>query len=105
MKRVLKTPARIKGIYIGSAGSDVTTAGSRIVISLRATDGTVRTIIELRETAINRDFSGSSTQRNVVQSQTVTFPPIEAKEIRVNMNGNGWFNFERTMLFAEGCTA
>ena len=105
MTRILKAPAMIKGIYVGAAGSDVTTAGSRILILLKGPSGNQYVALDTREAAINRDFSGRSTQRTVLQSPTITFPPFETKEIRIVMTGNGWFLFQRAMLFVEGCTA
>lgn len=101
--RVLKNPATVYGFYLGSAGSDVKTAGSTLRISARKPDGSLVVLYDLRGAAVNRAFSGSGT--GIVTSPvTVTFPPVEVKSLRVDMTGNGWFLLYNLSFNVLGCS-
>ena len=91
----------MRGLYIGAAGSDVTTAGSTIRVTLTDASGNSFVAFDARETAINRPMSGAGT---MLQSQTVTFPPFAATSVAVAMTGHGWFLLQKTVLFADGCS-
>ncbi|WP_237154017.1 hypothetical protein [Oryzibacter oryziterrae] len=101
MQRVLNKPASIFGVYLGLAGTDITTVGSRIKISMRQTNGAWKTIVDLREADIVRPITGQGT---IMDPLTIRFPPITVTTVRVDMSGHGWFAFDKTMFFVSGCT-
>lgn len=101
--RRLTKPAQIFGFYLGSAGSDVTTANSQILIKAQKTDNSWVTLLNMNEVAVNRTFSGSGSGK-VVGPITENFPVLTVKAIRVEMKGNGWFLLNNLMLFVVGCS-
>jgi hypothetical protein len=105
IQRSLKSPAKITGFYMRIAGSDVTADGSRILVRAKLTaDGTWKTLMDVRDIVIGRDFSGGVTPRRMGPI-TVTFPETEVSALRIDMTGNGWFAIDQTMFFVRGCSA
>jgi hypothetical protein len=100
--RTLKSTAMIRGIYVGSAGSDITTEGSRIRIVLKRPDGTEFVALDLSGVAINRGFSPGRSG-TVMGPLTLQFPDVPTRQITVEMHGNGWFLLDRTHFFLSRC--
>lgn len=97
---------RFDGVYdvseirIGRAGTDVTTAGSRIVLNLQHPDGRWIPVDELKETNINWEklsFGGVGT--SVPSYEKVLSPRLEAQAFRMEFLGNGWFVASDIQIF------
>ncbi len=102
MERKLDKPAKIFGLHIGLAGSDVTTAGSSIRVSGQMMNGSWKTLINLTDAAVSRGFSGPG--GTVLSPITMKFPEIEVSKIRIEMKGNGWFGWNASFFHVRGCT-
>lgn len=89
-RRELAAPACVSGLVLGSAGSDVSTQGASIVVTLTAADGRRHTVFDLRDAAIARDFSPGGTGR-IEGAQQVSFLPMRIVAVEVTMSGHGWF--------------
>jgi len=89
-RRAMMPPVCIGGVTIESAGSDMSTRGARISIVLIGSYGARHTALDLRNVAVNRDFSPGGSG-DVVPPQTVEFPPFRTSRIEVDMRGHGWF--------------
>jgi len=88
--RELMPPVCISGFTLESAGSDVTTRGAKIEITLHDPYGGTYRALDLSGAAIARDFSpgGSGT---VVSARSADFPPFRTSRVEVTMTGHGWF--------------
>ncbi|NLH79869.1 MAG: hypothetical protein GX458_03365 [Phyllobacteriaceae bacterium] len=88
--RDLMPPVCISGFTLESAGSDVTTVGAKIEITLRGPYGADYRALDLAGVAIARDFSpgGSGT---VISARSADFPPFRTSRVEVTMTGHGWF--------------
>ncbi len=83
----------ISEIRIATAGTDVTTKGSRIVIKLQNANGEWVTIDELRETNINLSKLSYGGIGNSIPNYRKVLPaPMTAKAFRLELSGNGWFS-------------
>lgn len=87
--RTLGHPVCINGLTLNSAGSDMSTRGSTIRITLSGPSGS-HVVLDLSEVAINRPFSPGGSG-NVVPAQSRSFDPVEASRVEVSMAGSGWF--------------
>ncbi len=82
----------IREVRIGSAGTDVTTKGSRMVLKLQTADGQWTVIDELKETNINmKQLSFGGIGNSIPTYRKTLTSPIVAKAFRLELYGNGWF--------------
>ncbi len=83
----------ITDINIASAGTDVTTKGSRLVLKLQNENNEWISIDDLRETNINLEkLSYGNTGTSIpIYNRSLT-KPIAAKAFRLEFYGNGWFS-------------
>lgn len=103
IQRILKAPATIHGLYIHAGGSDVSSDGSRILVRARLkSTGTWKTLLDLREVVIERDFSYGTPRR--IGPISTTFDPIEVTGLRIDMTGHGWFDLRNAMFLTTGCS-
>lgn len=100
--RTFRNVAYIRGIHVGSAGSDITTNGSRITITLVRPDNSRFIALDLHGAAINRGFSPGNSG-TVVGPLTIDFPEVATKSIVVTMRGNGWFMLNRMNFALSRC--
>lgn len=99
-RRELAAPACVAGFTLPWAGSDVTTQGASIVVTLTAADGRRHVVFDLRGVAIARGFSPGGS--GVVEpAQQVSFLPMRIVAVEVTMSGHGWFQM-RGLSFAPG---
>ncbi len=87
--RTLAQPVCIGGLSLQSAGSDMSTRGATIRITLSGPGGRY-VALDLHDTAVNRGFSPGGSG-NVSPPQSITFPPVATTRVEVAMTGNGWF--------------
>ena len=83
---------RVTEIRLATAGTDVTTKGSRLVLKLQQADGQWMTVDELRETNINLEkLSFGGIGNSIPTYRKVLASPVTAKAFRLELYGNGWF--------------
>lgn len=100
--RTLAQPICIAGLQLESAGTDVTSRGSMIKITLTGPSGASHVALLVEESVINRGFSpGGSGQ--VLPAQSRTFAPFLTQRIEVAMRGNGWFNLRGLTFSVVPC--
>jgi hypothetical protein len=87
--RTLGQTVCISGLSLQSGGSDMSTRGSTIRITLSGPNGAF-VALDLRDAAVNRGFSPGGSG-NVLPAQSVSFPPVATTRVEVAMTGNGWF--------------
>lgn len=89
--RTLTQPVCIAGLRLESAGTDVTSKGSMIRITLTGPSGASHVALHIEEGVINRGFSPGGSG-NVLPAQSRSFAPFLTQRIEVAMRGNGWFS-------------
>lgn len=99
--RTLARAACVTGVSVQGAGTDVNTAGSVIQIRLVGPAG-VFTALDVRDAAINRDFSPGP-GGPVLPPQSRSFAPFATTKIEVAMSGNGWFLLRGLKLSLVPC--
>lgn len=89
-------------IRIVSAGTDVTTKGSRMLLKLQQANGQWITVDELRETNINMEkLSFGGIGNSIPTYRKVLSVPITAKAFRLELYGNGWFSASDIKLIGK----
>jgi hypothetical protein len=99
--RTLARPACVAGVSVQGAGTDVNTAGSVIQVRLVGPSG-VFTALDVRDAAINRDFSPGP-GGPVLPPQARSFAPFATTRIEVAMSGHGWFLLRGLKLSLVPC--
>lgn len=82
-------PVAVGRIAIEMAGTDITSAGSSITVSVKE-GSTWRTVYTLKDKVINRGFSGGVTGPQV-GPQTIDVNGTAVSAVKVDMTGHGWF--------------
>lgn len=92
LQRDLDGLYEITEVRIGTAGTDVTTKDSRIVLKLQLNDGQWVVIDELKETNINmKQLSFGGIGNSIPTYRKTLAKPTVAKAFRLELYGNGWF--------------
>lgn len=91
-------PVQVGTIHIEMAGTDVTSAGSSISVSVQE-GSTWRTVYKLTDKVINRSFSGGN-RGPQVGPQTIKVGGGAVNAIRVDMTGHGWFAASDIRVFS-----
>lgn len=82
-------PVAVGQIVIEMAGTDITSAGSIITVSVME-GSSWRTVYTLRDKVINRGFSGGLSGPQV-GPQTIEVNGSAVSAVKVDMTGHGWF--------------
>lgn len=82
----------VSEIRIGSASTDVTTEGARILMRLQSPSGAWIPVEDLRNTNINRtQLTGGGKARSIPPYRKTLSPPVRARLFRLDLSGHGWF--------------
>lgn len=100
--RTLAQPVCIAGLRLESAGTDVTSKGSMIRITLTGPSGASHVALHIEEGVVNRGFSPGGSG-NVLPAQSRSFAPFLTQRIEVAMRGNGWFSLRGLTFSVVPC--
>ncbi|MDK9696229.1 MAG: hypothetical protein OEL76_07555 [Siculibacillus sp.] len=101
--RTLRTPACIVGLQLPSAGTDVDTTASSIIVTLVSPEGARRKVLHVEGAAIDRTFSGGGRATIIVPAQTRRFVAFRTARVEVAMTGHGWFQMNGLRFAVVPC--
>jgi hypothetical protein len=91
----------VNEVRIHSLWTDITTQGAHLVVKLRDADGRWHTVLDLRDTNINRTQMSNGGSARSVGPQVTSVTPVWANALRVEFAGNGWFGAEDIQIWAS----
>lgn len=88
-------------VRIQSLWTDITTQGAHLVVKLREADGRWRTVLDLRDTNVNKTQMSNGSSARSVGPQAISVTPVWANALRVEFAGHGWFGAEDIQIWAR----
>ena len=88
-------------VRIDSLYTDITTQGAHLVVKLRGADGRWRTVLDLRDTNVNKTRMSNGSNARSVGPQAIRVTPVWANALRVEFTGHGWFGADDIQIWAR----